>query len=51
MGFLPSLLYALLMGAIPLVEVIWRGRSPAATVTARNGLLIAASRPQKTLCG
>ena len=30
MGFLPSLAYALLMSAIPLVEVIWRGRSPAA---------------------
>lgn len=29
MGFLPSLAYALLMSAIPLVEVIWRGRSPA----------------------
>lgn len=29
MGFLPALIYALLMGAIPLVEVIWRGRSPA----------------------
>jgi hypothetical protein len=30
MGFLPSLAYALLMSAIPLVEVIWRSRSPAA---------------------
>jgi hypothetical protein len=29
MGFLPALLYALLMGAIPLVEVIASGRSPA----------------------
>lgn len=30
MGFLPSLAYALAMGAIPLVEVIWHDRSPAA---------------------
>ena len=30
MGFLPALLYALLMGAIPLADVIWQGRSPAA---------------------
>lgn len=29
MGFLPALLYALLMGAIPLIEVIASGRSPA----------------------
>jgi hypothetical protein len=30
MGFLPALAYALLMGAIPLIDVIWQGRSPAA---------------------
>jgi hypothetical protein len=30
MGFLPALLYALLMGAIPLIEVIASGRPPAA---------------------
>ena len=32
MGFLPALVYALLMGAIPLADVIWQGRSPAALV-------------------
>lgn len=32
MGFLPALLYALLIGAVPLIEVIWSGRSPAALV-------------------
>ena len=30
MGFLPALAYALLMNAIPLAEVIYHGRSPAA---------------------
>ncbi len=32
MPFLAALTYALLMGAIPLVEVIWSGRSPATLV-------------------
>lgn len=32
MSFLASLAYALLMGAIPLVEVVWSGRSPATLV-------------------
>lgn len=30
MGFLPALLYALLMGAVPIVEVVASGRPPAA---------------------
>ena len=30
MGFLPSLLYALLMGAVPIIEVVASGRPPAA---------------------
>jgi hypothetical protein len=32
MGFLPALAYALLMGALPLVEVLARGRPPAVLV-------------------
>lgn len=32
MSFLASLAYALLMSAIPLVEVVWTGRSPATLV-------------------
>lgn len=32
MGFLPAFLYALAMSAIPVAEVLWRGRSPATLV-------------------
>lgn len=32
MGFLSAFAYALLIGAVPLAEVIWTGRSPAALV-------------------
>ena len=32
MSFVATLAYALLMGAIPLVEVVWTGRSPATLV-------------------